>query len=44
LMDSKSNAGQFILTSIDGIGYWNAVREYVDGVVNEIVLDSENSQ
>ena len=44
LMDSKSSAGQFILTSIDGIGYWNAVQEYIDGVVNETVLDSENSQ
>jgi len=44
LMDSKSGSGQFILTSIDGIGCWKAVQEFVDRVVNETVLDSENSQ
>lgn len=42
LMDSKSDSGQFILTSIDGIGYWNAVQEYVDGVVNSEKIEKEN--
>ena len=40
LMDSKSSSRQFILTSIDGIGYWSAVQEYIVGLVNEV--ENEN--
>ena len=40
LMQSRSEKGQFILTSIDGQGVWMSVHQYMEDITTETASDS----